>query len=161
MAAALRPVPVSFMRGADRLGRDDQVRWQDQSGREDGHPRCRSPRHRRVHLVQGTSRSARHACLRDAGFDMDLDGKDSQSIQYQNANNSVRVTDEFMQAVLDDSDWELLGRHVRRGHRDHEGTGSVPPDRQSRLGVRRSRHAVRHDHKQMAHGPNTGRINAQ
>jgi ribonucleoside-diphosphate reductase alpha chain len=45
--------------------------------------------------------------LRDAGFDMDLDGKDSHSIQYQNANNSVRVTDEFMQAVLDDSDWAL------------------------------------------------------
>jgi ribonucleoside-diphosphate reductase alpha chain len=45
--------------------------------------------------------------LRDAGFDMDLDGKDSHSIQYQNANNSVRVTDEFMQAVLDDRDWQL------------------------------------------------------
>jgi ribonucleoside-diphosphate reductase alpha chain len=45
--------------------------------------------------------------LRDAGFDMDLDGKDSHSTQYQNANNSVRVTDEFMQAVLDDSVWEL------------------------------------------------------
>ncbi len=45
--------------------------------------------------------------LRDAGFDMDLDGKDSYSIQYQNANNSVRVTDEFMQAVVDGGDWEL------------------------------------------------------
>ncbi|MBW8826465.1 MAG: vitamin B12-dependent ribonucleotide reductase [Acidobacteria bacterium] len=45
--------------------------------------------------------------LRDNGFDMDLDGKDSHSIQYQNANNSVRVTDEFMQAVLDDADWDL------------------------------------------------------
>jgi ribonucleotide reductase alpha subunit len=45
--------------------------------------------------------------LRDAGFDMDLDGKDSHSIQYQNANNSVRVTDEFMEAVLDDADWHL------------------------------------------------------
>ncbi|HEV8207019.1 MAG TPA: ribonucleoside-diphosphate reductase, partial [Acidimicrobiia bacterium] len=45
--------------------------------------------------------------LRDAGFDMDLDGKDSHSIQYQNANNSVRVTDEFMQAVLDDREWTL------------------------------------------------------
>ncbi len=45
--------------------------------------------------------------LRDAGFDMDLDGKDSYSIQYQNANNSVRVTDEFMQAYLEDRDWKL------------------------------------------------------
>src|SRR6202011_2347343 len=45
--------------------------------------------------------------LSDAGFDMDLDGKDSHSIQYQNANNSVRVTDEFMQAVLDDGEWHL------------------------------------------------------
>jgi ribonucleoside-diphosphate reductase alpha chain len=45
--------------------------------------------------------------LADAGFDMDLDGKDSHSIQYQNANNSVRVTDEFMQAYMDDRDWRL------------------------------------------------------
>jgi ribonucleoside-diphosphate reductase alpha chain len=45
--------------------------------------------------------------LRDAGFDMDLDGKDSYSIQYQNANNSVRTTDEFMQAYLEDRDWKL------------------------------------------------------
>ncbi|HXF74298.1 MAG TPA: LAGLIDADG family homing endonuclease [Actinomycetota bacterium] len=45
--------------------------------------------------------------LRDAGFDMDLDGRDSHSIQYQNANNSVRVTDEFMRAYLEDRDWKL------------------------------------------------------
>jgi len=48
--------------------------------------------------------------LRDAGFDMDLDGKDAISLQYQNANNSVRVTDEFMQAVVDGADWHLTSR---------------------------------------------------
>ncbi|MGH2750892.1 MAG: vitamin B12-dependent ribonucleotide reductase [Actinomycetota bacterium] len=47
--------------------------------------------------------------LREAGFDMDLDGKDSHSIQYQNANNSVRVTDEFMNSVIDDKSWNLVG----------------------------------------------------
>jgi ribonucleotide reductase alpha subunit len=48
--------------------------------------------------------------LAQAGFDMDLDGADSHSTQYQNANNSVRLSDEFMQAVLDDGDWDLVAR---------------------------------------------------
>jgi ribonucleoside-diphosphate reductase alpha chain len=45
--------------------------------------------------------------LRDAGFDMDLDGRDSISIQYQNANNSVRVTDEFMRAYEAGASFDL------------------------------------------------------
>ncbi|HEX7289869.1 MAG TPA: vitamin B12-dependent ribonucleotide reductase, partial [Conexibacter sp.] len=50
------------------------------------------------------------AALRDAGFDMSIDGDGFQSIQYQNANNSVRVTDEFMHAVENDEDWHLISR---------------------------------------------------
>jgi ribonucleoside-diphosphate reductase alpha chain len=48
--------------------------------------------------------------LRDAGFDMDLGGKDITSVQYQNANNSVRVTDEFMRAVADGGEFGLRAR---------------------------------------------------
>jgi len=48
--------------------------------------------------------------LRDAGFDMDLGGSDIVSVQYQNANNSVRVSGEFMRAVEDGASFELRGR---------------------------------------------------
>jgi ribonucleoside-diphosphate reductase alpha chain len=48
--------------------------------------------------------------LRDAGFDMDLGGTDITSVQYQNANNSVRVSDEFMRAVEDGSEFGLRAR---------------------------------------------------
>ena len=48
--------------------------------------------------------------LRDAGFDMDLGGKDIASVQYQNANNSVRVSDEFMRAVERGGQFDLAAR---------------------------------------------------
>src|SRR3954469_12573134 len=48
--------------------------------------------------------------LREAGFDMSIDGEGFHSIQYQNANNSVRVTEEFMRAVANDDDWHLTAR---------------------------------------------------
>ena len=48
--------------------------------------------------------------LSAAGFDMSLNGQDAHSIQYQNANNSVRLSDEFMNAVVNDEDWNLIAR---------------------------------------------------
>ncbi|MGH2823743.1 MAG: LAGLIDADG family homing endonuclease [Thermoleophilaceae bacterium] len=51
------------------------------------------------------------AALRDAGFDMRLDSEAFASIQYQNANNSVRVTDEFMERAEHGEEWELTARN--------------------------------------------------
>ena len=48
--------------------------------------------------------------LETAGYDMSLDSPDWASIQYQNANNSVRVTDQFMEAVVEDKEWNLTAR---------------------------------------------------
>ena len=48
--------------------------------------------------------------LAAAGFDMGVDGADSDSVQYQNANNSVRVTDDFMEAATGGRDWDLTAR---------------------------------------------------
>ena len=65
------------------------------------------------------ARRTRSASLRDAGFDMDLGGKDITSVQYQNANNSVRVSDEFMRAVEDGERRSGCGpASTARGHRD-------------------------------------------
>ena len=74
--------------------------------------------------------------LRDAGFDMDLGGKDITSVQYQNANNSVRVSDEFMRAVEDGTSFGLRARSDRRGDRGDRRPRPVEEDRQGRLGVR-------------------------
>src|SRR5438270_6728897 len=48
--------------------------------------------------------------LESAGYDMSLDSPDWASIQYQNANNSVRLSDAFLQAVENDGDWNLTAR---------------------------------------------------
>ena len=98
--------PVSFMRGADASAGTIKSGGKTRRAAKMvilnvDHPDIEE-------FIWCKSREERKArVLAAAGFDMDLDGADSHSTQYQNANNSVRVTDEFMQAVLDDADWDL------------------------------------------------------
>jgi len=101
------------------------------------------------------------AALRDAGFDMSIDGEGFYSIQYQNANNSVRVTEEFMQAVENDDDWHLIARVTG------EPIGEPIPARQlmkeiAEAGWRCADPGVQYDTtiNQWHTSPHSGRINA-
>lgn len=98
--------PISFMRGAD------SVAGAIKSGgktRRAAKMVVLNADHPDVQMFINTKKNEENKirALRDAGFDMSLDGADISSVQYQNANNSVRVTDEFMKAVEANGDWEL------------------------------------------------------
>ncbi len=101
--------PVSFMRGADAWAGTIKSGGKTRRAAkmvvlDVDHPDI-------VDFIQCKAKEEeKAAALRDAGFDMSIDGEGFYSIQYQNANNSVRVSDEFMHAVENDEDWQLIAR---------------------------------------------------
>jgi ribonucleoside-diphosphate reductase alpha chain len=101
--------PVSFMRGADASAGTIKSGGKTRRAAkmvvlDVDHPDieefiwCKAKEERKARVLEA------------AGYDMSLDSPDWASIQYQNANNSVRVTDAFMEAVLEGKDWNLTAR---------------------------------------------------
>ncbi|HEY5478378.1 MAG TPA: vitamin B12-dependent ribonucleotide reductase [Gaiellaceae bacterium] len=101
--------PVSFMRGADASAGTIKSGGKTRRAAkmvilDVDHPDieefiwCKAKEEKKVRVLEA------------AGYDMSLDSLDWASVQYQNANNSVRVTDAFMQAAADDADWNLTAR---------------------------------------------------
>jgi len=101
--------PVSFMRGADASAGTIKSGGKTRRAAkmvvlDVDHPDvgefiwCKAKEEQKAHALAA------------AGFDMSLDGDDIHSLQYQNANNSVRLSDSFMRAVVDDADWDLIAR---------------------------------------------------
>jgi ribonucleotide reductase alpha subunit len=101
--------PVSFMRGADSWAGTIKSGGKTRRAAkmvvlDVDHPDIRE------FIWCKANEEDKAAALRDAGFDMSIDGEGFKSIQYQNANNSVRLTDEFMRAAERDEDWHLIAR---------------------------------------------------
>src|SRR3954470_22021147 len=101
--------PVSFMRGADSWAGTIKSGGKTRRAAkmvvlDIDHPDI-------VEFIRCKAREEeKAAALRDAGFDMSIDGEGFASIQYQNANNSVRVTDEFMKAAEKGEEWQTRAR---------------------------------------------------
>ncbi len=88
--------------------------------------------------------------LVEAGYDSSLDGEAYSSIFFQNANNSVRATDDFMEAVAQDGDWWTKAVVDRPAGEALQGARPDAPDRRSHAPVRRPRHAVRYHREPLA-----------
>ncbi|HVE93644.1 MAG TPA: vitamin B12-dependent ribonucleotide reductase, partial [Acidimicrobiales bacterium] len=152
--------PVSFMRGADAWAGTIKSGGKTRRAAkmvvlDVDHPDIRE------FIWCKAKEEKKAAARRDAGFDMSIDGEGFISIQYQNANNSVRLTDAFMQAVEKGEDWRLIARQTG------EPVGDTIPARELMREIAEAAWqcadpGVQYDTtiNQWHTSPNSGRINA-
>ncbi len=86
-------------------------------------------------------------------YDTDWDSEAYITVSGQNSNNSVRVTDAFLQGRARRCRLGADPPHRRQGREDRQGARAVGPDRPRRLGLRRSRHPVPRHGQRLAHLP--------
>ena len=86
-------------------------------------------------------------------YDTDWDSDAYLTVSGQNSNNSVRVTDAFLQAVREDGDWSLTRRTDGKVVKTVKARDALGADRPRRLGLRRSGRAVPRHHQRLAHLP--------
>ena len=86
-------------------------------------------------------------------YDTDWDSEAYLTVAGQNSNNSVRVSNDFLDRVEADGAWELTRRTDGKSRQDAAGARVVGPDRARRLGLGRPRPAVRHHDQRVAHLP--------
>ena len=102
-------------------------------------------------VIQFARQGYRH--IEFPAFDTDWQSEAYASVAGQNANNSVRVTDEFLRAVEADRDWALTERTTGKVAKTVERRRAVGPHRRGGLALGRSWRAVRYDHQRLAHLP--------
>ena len=89
-------------------------------------------------------------------YSTDWDSDAYLTVSGQNSNNSVRVSNDFLERVVEDRDWQLTRRTDRRAAKTAARPPAVGQDGPRRLGERRSRHPVRHHDQRVAHLPRLG-----
>lgn len=154
--------PVSFMRGADSWAGTIKSGGKTRRAAkmvvlDVDHPDI-------LEFIQCKAKEEDKAeALAKAGFDMSIDGDGFTSIQYQNANNSVRVSDEFMQAVVDDGEWQTTPRNpVAQDVATPKYRAREVMDEMARAAWRCADPGIQYDTiiNKWHTSPNSGRINA-